>query len=189
MNSDSQAARRGRWVWITAYVAGVALGAIGGCSSTAPAAGAETPADFSVAVVVRVPEAQADAWTAADRSQPRAVRPARYLLEADDLLRVVIGPGGLPRTFPPPTRRLTRAQVDGLWARVRDSGLLTEVEEASREALGQEFADRPAPVAEPTAIMVIRVDGRRLYRRQVMAPGSAAYELTDALAELAWIDP
>ncbi|MCC6676707.1 MAG: hypothetical protein IT436_06145 [Phycisphaerales bacterium] len=175
---------------MAAIAAGVAaLWAGGGCSSTPPAPSAEAPADFSVAVVVRVPDAQADAWTAGDRSQPRAVRPARYLLEADDLLRVVIGPGGLPKTFPPPTRRLTKSQVDALWHRVRDSGLLTEGEQASREALGQEFADRPAPVSEPMALMVIRADGHRIYRREAMAPGSAAYQLTDALAELAWIDP
>lgn len=195
MNKQSRTVSRG---WSAGWkgragLRGLAVGVVGlaawmgGCAATPPTVADEAPADFSLAVVVRVPEAQADAWTTGDRTKPRAVRPARYLLESDDLLRAVIGPGGLPRTFPPPTRRLTQAQVESLWARVRDSGLLTG-EAITREALGQEFADKPEPVAEPTALMVIRADGRRVYRRQVLSEGSAAYGLTDALAELAWID-
>lgn len=164
-----------------------------GCSSSRPvgpvAKEPTPPADFSVAVVVRVPDSQAEAWTAADRSRPRAVRPARYLLEADNLLRVVVGPGGMPKTFPPPTRRLTRAQVESVWARLSGTPLLTEGEAVSREALGQEFADRPGPVSEPTALIVVRADGRRVYRQEVLKPGSTAYALTDRLAELAWIEP
>lgn len=174
-----------------ALVVGLGLsGLIGaGCGSTPAAAGDSAPADFSLAVVVRVPEADADAWTAADRSAPRAQRPARYLVEADDVLRVMLGPGALPRTFPPPTRRLTRAQVESLWAKIREAGLLTEGEVVSREGLGQEFADRPAIVAEPTALLSIRAGRERVYRREVLREGSAVYRLTDELAGLAWIEP
>lgn len=190
MNTEWRAGT-GRWRLAAALLAGAAaVGAPGGCSSTPAGPGpASVPADFSVAIVVRVPEAQADAWTAGDRSQPRATRPARYLLEADDLLRVVVGPGGVPKTFPPPTRRLTREQVEAVWARLRDSQLMTGGEAISRDALGQEFADRPMAVSVPTALIVVRADGKRVYRQEALAPGSPAYGLTDALAELAWIEP
>lgn len=186
-------AKRGRWsgasvVVAAALVAGATAGP--GCSTSRPvpvAAEAPMPADFSIAIVVRVPEAQADAYQAGDRSEPRATRPARYLVEADNVLRVVVGPGALPKIFPPPTRRLTPEQAAGLWAQVRDSGLLTEGETVSREVLGAEFADQPLEVKEPTALISLRAEGRRVYRRAALTEGSAIFRLTDSLAELAWL--
>lgn len=161
-----------------------------GCAST-PKPGAMPP-DFAVAVTVRVPEAQADAWTIARQDQPRALRPGKYVVEPDSLLRVWVGPGAKTTSFPPPTRRLSQDQVAQLWAQVRDAGWTAEPAKRSAArptGIRAEFDAEPGPVAESTAIIYIAAGGERYYRLEPLEsnPASPARRLTDTLAEMAWL--
>lgn len=55
---------------------------------------------------------------------PVSHRPARYVFEADWILRAAIGYGARETTFPPQTRQLTQAEIAELWSTLRASGLL-----------------------------------------------------------------
>lgn len=53
-----------------------------------------------------------------------ALRPGRYVLESDRILRAAIGPAAHDAAFPPQTRRLTQAEVADIWTAVRSSDVL-----------------------------------------------------------------
>lgn len=151
------------------------------------------PPDFAVAVTVQVPEAMADTWIADPTAQPRPLRPARYILEPDDLLRVSVGPGANPATFPVFRRTLDDQQIESVWTCVRDSGWLEKHKGADPMAARAAFVDAAnlPPVAEPTAMIYLCAGGHRTY---FVAPlessvdADPARKLIDTLAELAWIE-
>jgi hypothetical protein len=88
----------------------------GGAATSAP------PRDFWLGITVTGPIRES---TAAYEAQPRSMRPGRYVVEADRILRVALGPGATPESFPPPTRRLTPAEFADLYHAAQDAGLLT----------------------------------------------------------------
>lgn len=118
---------------------------------------------------------------------PRSLRPARYIVEADGVLRVSIGAGASTTTFPSQTRQLTPRQLDALWRQLRATNLLAQGNAARIE--GPEEAKR-AP-DRTTALIYASFDGRRVQLRLLLDRGSddavAAERLVDRLAELAWI--
>lgn len=146
-----------------------------------PSALAERPDDFVVAAAVYTPALKPEAI----RALPRAMRPARYLVEADGVLRAAVGPGSDNNTFPPPTRQLTVDQVDRLWRIIRDSGLL--------EPTSPYLVDNAesVPFDRPTTILYVAYLGGRTYLQVPLDradPESLATErLLDQMAAYAWI--
>src|SRR5438105_14278814 len=61
----------------------------------------ERPADFTLAATVLSP-GSVDA-----KKLPRSLRPGRYIVEADGVLRAATGPGATTTTYPRRTRQLT----------------------------------------------------------------------------------
>ena len=58
------------------------------------------------------------------RTLPLSLRPARYVLEPDWVLRTGVGAGSRETYYPFQTRQLNAAQVDRLWNALVKSGLL-----------------------------------------------------------------
>ena len=130
-----------------------------------------------------------NAKTEPDR--PTVLRPARYVIESDAVLRAAVGYGASEKTFPPETRQLTRAQMADLWRELRDSamvdpghparvGRLPDLEDFSRETEGRGGYS-----------ISFSVEGeRRILAIDEADPAAAdARELVAHLAELAWIRP
>ncbi|MBX3365208.1 MAG: hypothetical protein KF866_10615 [Phycisphaeraceae bacterium] len=170
------------------YILGFALALcgtlLGGCA--APITRVEPgaiPADFALAVVVYSPEHDATVVAA----MPRPMRPARYILEPDRLLRASLGPGADVHLFPPPTRRLDGAQMQRLWEMAEQSGLLREGHPhrvPSEQGFASEFG-------RPIALITITRMGQRASAAIPLDAGDAdaqaALLLVDHLAEWAWV--
>lgn len=111
------------------------------------------PKDFAIAVTVHVPQnaggtrsvitpayaGQAGSAYAVPsaaygmrgvRDVPLAVRPARYLVEPDWVLRAAVGVGARARSYPPETRRLDAGQVRELYLLAREAGVFDPHHEA-----------------------------------------------------------
>lgn len=140
----------------------------------------QAPADFTLDITIQGP---------ASPDQPRATRPARYIVEPDGMLRVGVGQGVSVDYYPPQTRQLSRAEFDRLWRLLRDSALLVP---------GNPDEARPglpfgSVQLRPTASMAVTFQGQIITYRVVLdaqTPSAvAAEEIVDHLAELAWIDP
>lgn len=161
------------------------------CSS-APAARTEPepaplpdqpPADFVLSVTILGP-----AGTAAEvDATPRPLRPARYLVEPDGVLRAAIGPGATPRVYPGETRRLTDAQVRRLWRLTAVSGLLDEGTLTRIDNTEIFFPSRD----RSTALLYVKHGGVNSHHAVRLPVGDAESRavttLIDHLAELAWI--
>ncbi len=87
----------------------------------ASTANSAPPDDFWLSVTVTGPVRES---MAAYDALPRALRPARYVLEADHVLRAAVGPGAKDEAFPAPTRRLSSMDVTQLYRLVGEAGLL-----------------------------------------------------------------
>jgi len=174
--------KTGRW-FLAVLVAGLAA-----CrSNTPPPAPAEAPlpderpADFVLAATVYSPRSMEKARL------PRSLKPARYIIEADGVLRAAVGPGSAGTTFPGQTRRLTPAEFDSLWRMVRESGLLDPGSAWRVEDPGEitRASDRT------TALVYVGYGGRRTTLRLLLdrsGPEAVAAErVVDRLAELAWV--
>lgn len=139
------------------------------CGSLDPALSADSaPADFTLAVTVAGPAAPSDAPV------PRSRHAARYVMEADWVLRAAVGQSAGENTFPAQTRQLTAKQVDRLWQDLRDSGLL----------------ENPSPAAgQADAVYTIYyvAGGCRGTIRLDRENRSGASRLVDDLAALAWV--
>ena len=117
-------------------MAPVLLLALAACrSSPDPGALGRRPADFALSVNVYGPAGAPE----------RALRPGRYLVEADGLLRAVARNGD--GSFPPPARQLPPSAFDELWAMVRQSGILEPGSRYRVPTLVQESAESRAPAA------------------------------------------
>jgi hypothetical protein len=177
------------WRW--AGAAALSLAALAACSSGPPTT-VKTPgfldrdepaADFSLSATVFSPE-----QTAAKIEQlPRSRRPARYIVQADEVLRASAGAGSRMTTFPPAARQLTHRQFRELWWLVRDSGLLDPSSPARIPTAARLVPreDRAVGVLEITA------EGRHIAARvnldQNSTESMAAEQVMDRLAELAWM--
>lgn len=165
--------------------------ALAGCSSTAQvkertnlrlAEADAPPADFTVAFTVLAP-----ASSDGNPRVPRGKRPARYVMEADGVLRSAVGMACSEETFPPRTRQLTKEQVKALWDEMRRGGLL---DADHPDMIG------PAPSAEAlgtrTTFVVSYAALGRHRRLAVPDSGSVSSEaaagLADRLAALSWIN-
>lgn len=152
--------------------------------SAAPA----RPADFTLAVTVRgSPPARparsgGGASTTRPASPPPGLRPARYVIEADGVLRAALGPGATDDTFPVATRRLDPADLDRLWAIVARAGWLDSEPRGS---------DGGVPAGDASAAgATIAVSGHGARRTVHASRGDASGRaLTEALAGLAWQAP
>lgn len=164
----------------------------GGCSgpevriggdAAAEVEGGGVPADFAVAVTVLSPGLE---------GQPG---PARYVMEADWVLRAVLGPGAHEGVFPARTRPLSRPQVEHLWGRIAPTAL---ADPASPYRIGAWEPDPLGgdlePVDHPVYLVFIAADGdRRLLAIDTAPDGAAAEDIAAArtvaetLAGLAWV--
>jgi hypothetical protein len=163
-----------------------ALLALAACSSTprapepaAPISGSR-PADFTLAMTVYSPTR-----AAATGTLPRALRPARYILEPGGTLRAASGTTA--PAYPPAARQLEPHQVDQLWRLLRDSPLLDPA--------------NPAQVQDPelielspsrtTATIYIAFGGQRRSLRLLLDRSTedalTAERLANRLADLAVI--
>lgn len=149
------------------------------CAAPLPPASDGAPPDFSVSVTVLAPDSAA--------SGPRSLRPARYILEPDAVLRAAVGPGTSVTTFPPPMRQLTPAQVDELWRLVMEAGYL----QSDPLLASGDGETRQPKAAVPTAVLYIAGQGERRTIEQQLESASAVHTriLVDHLAELAWVRP
>lgn len=148
------------------------------CSSSPEPAAESVPHDFALSVTV---------LDRAGDSHPvltRALRPARYIVEPDQVLRASVGPGSQTTTYPPAIRTLTRAQVTQLWEAVVQGGYLTG---DPRRQVG-DMETRTPVVVRPTALLYVAGAGRR---RSLQLPldgaDAATRSLLDKLAGLAWV--
>lgn len=169
---------------LTAACALVVVGQLlGGC-----AAGPGTdlmadalPDDFSLGVTVYSPQRE----PALAAALPRPMRPARYIVEPDWTLHAAIGPGSTPRTYPPQTRQLTQQQVEQLWQRARQAGLVVGSQDGRIPS-----ADGYDPPADRTVAVVTITHSGTLETRAIELdePGArAAAVFIDRLAEQAWV--
>jgi len=118
-------------------------------------------------------------------------RPARYVVEADAILRVAVGYGATEKTFPPETRQLTAQEFADIWQTLRASALvdpdhpgrtgkLPELEEFSRDTQGR----------GGYSVSFCIAGDRRILAIDEASPAAAdARRLVDQLAALAWIKP
>jgi len=165
--------------------------AVGGCAGSpmeddAPGASASAtrsrPTDFTLAVTVRGTSPARAARGGSPAPVPPGLRPARYVIEADGVLRAALGPGANDETFPAATRRLDPADLDRLWAIVARAGWLdADPQGVGWGALGPDV---------PTTGTTIAVSGRGAQRMILATRGDAsARALAEALAGLAWQIP
>lgn len=138
----------------------------------------EPPRDFALAVTVVSPLGD---------DAERALRPAKYIVEADGVLRASVGPGSNTETFPPRTRQLTPRQHDQLWRAVRETGLLAPDHPAR---VGDPSVVPPNP-RRPGATIFVAAEGQRRYWLVALDeqdPDAAGVRLLiDRLASLAWV--
>ncbi len=153
------------------------------CASTPSTPPAAPPPDFTLGITVVVREnAKVDKDP---RTIARPYRPGRYILEPDGQLRVAIGTGARPATYPPAMRRLTAAQRDEIWNLALKAGYLGIPRE---DSIDPEVA--PVVVSRPTALVYIVADAARRGTQVTLdAPNAEPTRvLIDRLAELAWVE-
>ena len=181
-----------RWAWTVAMVACAGAALAGACSSSARVMGVRgedaraavpraRPADFTLAATV-LSRGSVEA-----KKLPRSLRPGRYIVEADGVLRAATGPGATTTTFPGRTRQLTAEQFDSLWRDVRESGLLDPGNPARVD--GPEAVGRVPE--RTTALLYAAYEGKRVTLRVPLDRSSedaiAAERVVDRLAGLAWM--
>lgn len=154
------------------------------CQAPRPHDAVHRPPGFTIAASVHPPQHEPP------DQPPRALRPVRYVVETDALLRIATGPM-LARPgseHPPLVRRLSPWQMDELWRRAAAAGLFDP------DHPGRFFGPPPAPrhAQSPTAVfevtsafrpstIVVVLDG-------ASPQSTAAIALLDHIAELSWIE-
>lgn len=146
-------------------------------SSPEPAPPAQRPQEFVLSATVYAPAGQGTA------RPERALRPGRYIVEADGVLRAALGPGATTTTYPHQTRQLTPDQLDALWRTLVASGLLTDP-----DATPVPNPDiYTPPEGRTTAVVYAAWRGRREAVAVSLDRHRGAITLIDHLAELAWV--
>ena len=82
---------------------------------------AAPPDDFWLSITILGPVRVSPAAYAV---LPRSLRPGRYIIEPDRVLRVALGTGAKDAYFPPQTRQLTRLEFAELWQAAAGAGFL-----------------------------------------------------------------
>ena len=85
----------------------------------APPTATTPPDDFWISITILGP---VRASPAAYAALPRSLRPGRYIVEPDRVLRVALGTGARDTYFPPQTRRLSRTEFAELWQAAAGGG-------------------------------------------------------------------
>jgi hypothetical protein len=142
----------------------------------------QRPVDLALAATVFAPRVPLP-----DVELPRAIRPARYIVEADGVLRASVGAASDAAAFPPRVRQLSPRQADQVWRALLDSGLL---DDANPNRLSDpESAMRSGD--RTTAMIFVSYQGKRTTLRVLLdraTPDAVAAErVIDRLAELAWL--
>ncbi len=136
------------------------------------------PEDFTLAATVHPAQS--------GRTVPRPLRPGRFILEADSVLRW--SPGPTERGVPPPIRHLSPAENDDVWRLALGSGLLEP--DSPFRVYGPIEVD-PVASGAPVAIIEIAFAGQQTRSRVPLDRSSdeavLAERLIDRLAELAFI--
>lgn len=152
-----------------------------GCASAPPAddtaALQHAPTDFTLAFTIVNPTPKRNVNT-----MPRETRPTRFVIETDWVLRGFVGAALIDQGFPRETRQLDEREIDGIWADLRDGGLL-EPDHAAIVGTPPTLAS----VNELTWIITLHAHGDR---RMLMLRGNeqeAAKPLMNRLADLAWM--
>lgn len=157
--------------------------ALSACAvSPDPATIEARPPDFSVAAAVLAPSEGAPG-----PRPPRSLRPGRYIVDCDGVLRASVGAGSGPATFPAQTRQLTHAQMERLWDLTRESALFGP--DSGAHIDNPAWAD-PDP-SRSIAVLEASFLGKRAAVRVPLdrdsAEAIAAEEIVDTLADLAWV--
>ena len=151
----------------------------------------EPPPDFTLAVTVLRPVplgALINARTQ-DASRPTVQRPARYIVEADAVLRVAVGYGATEKTFPPETRQLTASQFAGLWRQLKNSPLVDPDHpcRTGKPPPLEEFARETEGRGGYAVAFCIAGEHRILAIDEASPAAKDARELVAQLLALAWV--
>ncbi|MEN0019974.1 MAG: hypothetical protein AAF747_03715 [Planctomycetota bacterium] len=167
---------------VMALLAAVLTGCAGGARTTGTAAAFGTvPRDFSLGVTVFEAELRpGESLSFEDRA--RAERPARYVIEADGVLRTAVGDSATPGSFPRITRRLDETQLERVWQLAQTTGVLDGAGRIENVNTFDPRRDRPI------AAVYVQADELRRHAALDLATDDAAYRLVDELARLAWIE-
>jgi hypothetical protein len=140
-------------------VIALGLGLLASCASSPSASPGEVaanpPEDFWIGVTILGPE-RAPAATAA---LARAMRPGRYVVEADRFLRVSLGTGAKETSFPPRTRLLTTTELAELWQAASAAGFLNAAH--PNVARGNGEVDPETIVGKTVYVITTHASGRR----------------------------
>lgn len=154
-----------------------------GCASTHPTGSsrdyyASVPENFSIDVTIL-----------AAKDEPEAHRrTARYVVFPDGSLRHEARPGAGPNTLPNLSRRLSKAQMADLWARIRELGLV----DASKADGVENFRRAVKPSSGHAYLIAITADGdywnftRGVPEGERLDPALTA--MIRELAALAWAE-
>lgn len=146
---------------------------LGGCATAFDAPPGERPDDFGVLLTVYPTE---------HRTEP-SLRPARYAVEPDGLLRAEVGNGVATQGFPPIARRLEPSELDTVYALTRDSGILAD---GAVRVPGTGVYEQPESGA--VSVLEISINNRvRAYELPVDQNASVT-PLIRELARLSWLD-
>lgn len=153
--------------------AALAILSVVGCAPRPLVLPADRPGDFTMLVTVYPAAADPPAW----------LRPARYAVEPDGLLRAESGPGVAQPGFPPIARRLERAELDYVYALA-----------ATADPFGPHAQPVPGPTVfeplsdQPTALIEAGSGGRFRAAAHPAAPDGPLAPLIRELARLSWLD-
>ncbi len=173
--------------------AGCVLQSDPAASSSGGAATSAPPRDFWLGITVTGPIRES---AAAYDALPRPLRPARYVVEADRILRVAYGPGATTDAFPPPTRRLTATEFNDLYAATRDAGLLSADHPFAVKTITKPSTPDPSAPGPARTDYIITTHAADQQHTIVMeaAPQASdhsrrAAAVIDWLASKAWVAP
>jgi hypothetical protein len=161
--------------WAGALLCAVAV-LFPGCASTKPSSGAGAPpsdAMLSVTVMPQRPRFQ---------RPEREFAPARYIVEADGVLRAAVGDGVTVQTYPGRTRDLTTEEWATLWQALLATGVLNLDDPRAIEG---EMSLNPDPLRRA----VVWANGNGRSAGMVVDPSrdEATAALVTLLEEMAWI--
>ena len=163
------------------------IGAVAsGCATSRPIAAADAPPpDFMLGVTILTPPGGGAGGDEAGAAQGEGLVPARHVMEADWVLRTLVGAGVTPETFPPRTRQLRRDQVQELWTLLLDSGLL---DPAHPGRIGAWPADVPPPLRTMLVVEFTADGEHRVVAVEATGEGGeGARALAERLGELALV--
>jgi hypothetical protein len=141
------------------------------------------PSNFTLSITVQGPYTR----VAPDRDS----RPARYILEADGLLRTALTRAATEELYPPQTRRLSDEDVRRVWLTLKNGPLFRIDHPAIVPLPPSSDSSTPPPKTTTYTITYIAADVRQILLLSADRPGAedvpAAAQLTDELAGMAWV--